>query len=116
MKDYNLSIIDYRGGSALVVDSFDLMQMKALNYREQLNLKELFKEVSEKVDYILLLTSYPASMIDPLFKEFFSHLNRINCYRFLTEKGKETIKNYTNNRVEELRKELKKLEVDLNES
>ena len=80
-----VDIINYRGGKALVIDSLDIVRMKAyLNggIRFRQTMRDLVEVPHTKVDYILVITSYPMDQL-PLFlcQAMSDSTDRINCYR-----------------------------------
>jgi len=96
MKDFKANIIDYRGGKALLLDSLDIMHMGP-----QHEANEAIKIIEEKyseVDYVLLITSMPLHMLRPKLRALFAQPTRsksqVNCFRHITEKGKQTWRTY----------------------
>ena len=104
MKDYTANIIDYRGGKALLIDSFDIVQMVSTK-----DANSAVKEIEEKcndVDYVLLITSTPFHMLRPRIRDIFKYSeskSSVNCYRHITTKGRETWRNYLEQQRDELR-------------
>ena len=105
MKDYSTNIIDYRGGKALLIDSLDIMQMTSRVNNEAI---KMIEEKSNEVDYVLLITSMPFHTLRPKIREFFhqSHRSQVNCFRHITEKGKQTWNAYLEEQTKELQESL----------
>lgn len=106
MKDYSFNIIDYRGGKAVLIDVLNIIQFMSLNPPESRELKTRLKKLESQVDYFLLITSYPPELIRPIFREYFNRGTLVNCYRYITPRGKITIRNITDKKINELRSQL----------
>lgn len=86
MKDYEANIIPYRGGKALLIDSFDFLEMRS---RSEVNLMaKLIEDSIESVDYVLVISSMPPSMVRPVFRKWFKAAP-IYCYRHTTKRGRK---------------------------
>lgn len=109
---YEMNIIDYRGGKALLIDSLDIMKMISAreNRWESALLKTQIQNWMKEVDYVLLITSSPPYLIRSLFQDLFNVRTRVNCYRFITKRGHKTVNEYMNKIQDELRETLKAVE------
>jgi len=107
MKDYSVNIIDYRGGKALLLDSLDIMHLTSTNDIQEA--MELIEKNYEEVDYVLLITSMPFNTLRPKIRAFFTqpYRSQVNCYRHITEKGKQTWNNYLKEQTKSLTDNLK---------
>ena len=107
MKDYTVNIIDYRGGKALLVDSFDIMRMTT-RMKDDEAIK-IIEEHYDQVDYVLLLTSMPFYTLRPKIRALFTqpHRSEVNCFRHITLKGKETLKAFMEEQAQEIEAILK---------
>ena len=110
MKDYSTNIIDYRGGKALLIDSLDIVQMTSRVNNEDITMIE---EKSKEVDYVLLITSMPLHTLRPKIRELFNqpHKSQVNCFRHITEKGKQTWNKYLEEQTKELQESLDILKI-----
>lgn len=110
LKDYDVKIIDYRGGKALLIDSFDIALLS--NGIDENPVLESIKNQIENVDYILVLTTYPLSMIRKEIRDYLfviAKVDSINCYRWTTPRGRKTIRKWAEKMREDLFKSIKKM-------
>jgi len=105
-RDYELKIIPYRGGKALLIDSFDIMQINPTTHKDRLNLRKHIDLMKKEVDYILLLTSMKPRAIRPMFRDLFNRQDITPCYRYITEKGQKMVLN----RIKDLNPLIEELE------
>ena len=86
MKDYEVKIVPYRGGTALLIDSLDLLEVRT---RSELALfVKLVDDMMESVDFVLVITSIPREMINPVFRKWLDG-DTLCCYRHLTDRGRK---------------------------
>ena len=89
-----------------MIDSFDLFAVRTS--RTDTGLLEMVKTSIENntVDYVLLLTSAKPSMLIPGWRDIF-FMPPIFCYRYITERGKKTVKEFLDIQLIELENQMK---------
>ena len=103
MKDFMANIIDYRGGKALLLDSLDIIHL--VSQHEANETMKIIEEKYSEVDYVLLITSMPLHMLRPKLRALIAQPTRsksqVNCFRHITEKGKQTWRTYLEEQIKD---------------
>ena len=101
MSDYEVKIVPYRGGTALLIDSCDLVEVRTRS--EVALFVKLIEDVMESVDFVLVITSIPIDMINPAFRKWLNGAP-LYCYRHITERGRKLNMKMLDEALEALKK------------